>query len=132
MVTPCLHLLHLLYTENIYNNRGARRARSPGGRGVTVIPYVSGVSERIRKDCEKYNEGRPQIRTNPPLTTHQGEGPLHKEKLAGVVYQIHCQCGKVCVVETQRHLKTRVKEHRDACTKRDTYNSAIAEHQWDQ
>ena len=36
------------------------------------------------------------------------------------------------VGETQRHLETRVKEHRDACTKGDTWKSAIAEHQWDQ
>ena len=36
------------------------------------------------------------------------------------------------VGETQRHLETRVKEHRDACNKGDTGKSAIAEHQWDQ
>ena len=52
--------------------------------------------------------------------------PLPKEKLAGVVYQIPCQCGKVYVGETQRHLETRVK---DACTKG---KSAFTEHQWDQ
>ena len=40
-----------------------------------------------------------------------------KEKLAGVVYQIHCQCGKVYVGETQRRLEMLVKEHRDACTR---------------
>jgi hypothetical protein len=57
--------------------------------------------------------------------------PLPKEKLASVVYQIPCQCGKVYVGETQRRLETRVKEHRDACTKGDTWKSAIAEHQWD-
>ncbi len=38
-------------------------------------------------------------------------GPLPKEKLAGVVYQIPCQCGKVNVGETRRHLETRVEEH---------------------
>ena len=58
--------------------------------------------------------------------------PLPEEKLAGVVYQIPCHCGKVYVGETQRRLETRIKEHRDACTKWDTWMSAIAEHQWDQ
>ena len=48
-----------------------------------------------------------------------------------MVYQILCQCGEV-YVETQTHLETRVKEHRDACKKGDTWKSAIAEHQWDQ
>ena len=38
----------------------------------------------------------------------------------------------VYVGEMQRHLETRVKEHRDACNKGDTWKSAIAEHQWDQ
>ena len=58
--------------------------------------------------------------------------PLPKEKVAGVVYQIPCLCGKVYVGETQRRLETLVKEHRDACNKGDTWKSAIAEHQWDQ
>ena len=34
--------------------------------------YVSGVSERIRKACEKYNPK--VVRTNPLFTVHQGEG----------------------------------------------------------
>ena len=51
------------------------------------------------------------------------------EKLAGVVYQIPYQCGKVYVGETQRCLGT---EHRDACNKGYAGKSAIAEHQWDQ
>ena len=58
--------------------------------------------------------------------------PLPKEKLAGVVYQIPCQCSKAYVGETQRRLETRNKEHRDACTKGDMWKSAIAEHQEDQ
>ena len=58
--------------------------------------------------------------------------PLPIEKLAGVVYQIPCQCGKVYVGETQRRLKTRVKEHKDACSKGHAEKSAIAEHAWDQ
>ena len=50
-----------------------------------------------------------------------------------MVYQIPCQCGKVYVGEMQRHpAETRVKEHRDACKKGDTWKSAIAEHQLDQ
>ena len=66
------------------------------------------------------------------MSESSGEVFFPKEKLAGVVYQIPCQCGKVYVGETQRRLETRVKEHRDACNKGDTGKSAIAEHQWDQ
>ena len=68
---------------------------------LAVIPYVSGVSERIRKACEKYNfnivfKSGPTLRS---LLT-KVKDPLSKEKLAGVVYQIPCQCGKVYVGET--------------------------------
>ena len=54
------------------------------------------------------------------------------KKLAGVVDQIPCQCGKVYVGETQRRLETRVKEHKDACSKGHTEKSAITEHEQDQ
>ena len=57
---------------------------------------------------------------------------LLTKKLAGVVYQVPCQCGKVYVGETQRCLETYVKEHKDACNKGYTEKSAIVEHQWDQ
>ena len=91
------------------------------------------MSERIRKACEKYNF-KVVFKSGPTLRSllTKVKDPLPKEKLAGVVYQIPCQCGKVYVGETQRRLETRVKEHRDACNKGDTGKPAIAEHQWDQ
>ena len=97
---------------------------------LAVIPYVSGVSERIRKACNL----KVVFKSGPTLCSllTKVKDPLPKEKLAGVVYQIPCQCGKVYVGETQRHLETRGKEHRNACNKGDTGKSAIAEHQWDQ
>ena len=68
---------------------------------LAVILYVSGVSERIRKAREKYNfnvifKSGPTLRS--PLT--KVKDPLSKEKLADVVYQIPCQCGKMYVGET--------------------------------
>ena len=49
-----------------------------------------------------------------------------------MVYQIPYQCGKVYVGEMQRRLETRVKEHKDACSKGYTKKSAVAEHARDQ
>ena len=85
---------------------------------LAVIPYVSGASERIRKACEKFDV-RVVFKLGPTLRSllTKVKDSLPKEKLAGVVYQIPCQCGKVYVGEMQRHLETRVKEHRDACNK---------------
>ena len=100
---------------------------------LAVIPYVSGMSEQIRKACEKFNL-KVVFKSGPTLCSLliRVKDPLPKEKLAGVVYQIPCQCGKVYVGEMQRHLETQVKEHRDACNKGNTWKSSIAEHQWDQ
>ena len=90
------------------NNEGSQEdERKPP---LAVIPYVSGVSKRIRKACEKFDLRAVFISglTLRSLLT-KVKDPLPMEKLAGVVYKIPCQCGKV-----------------------DTWKSAIAKHQWDQ
>ena len=91
------------------------------------------MSEQIRKACEKFNL-KVVFKLGPTFRSllTKVKDLLPKEKLAGTVYQIPCQCGKVYVGETQRRQETRVKEHRDACTKGDTWKSAIMERQWDQ
>ena len=44
------------------------------------------------------------------------------------VYLIPCECGKTYIGETERSIRTRVKEHyADICLNR-THNSALAEH----
>ena len=69
---------------------------------LAVIPYVSGVSESIRKACEKYDL---KVIFKSGLTLRslltKVKDPFPKEKLASVVYQIPCQYGKVYVRETQ-------------------------------
>ena len=68
---------------------------------LVTIPYVSGVSERIRKACEKFGL-KVVFKSGPTLRSllTRVKDPLPMEKLAGVVYQIPCQCGKVYVGET--------------------------------
>ena len=121
-------------------NAGPKKGSTGAFRDGITLPSSyhwfdaqAGWSERIRKACEKYNL-KVVFKSGPTLRSllTRVKDPLPKEKLAGVVYQIPCQCGKVYVGETQRRLETRVKEHRDACNKGDTGKSAIAEHQWDQ
>ena len=67
---------------------------------LAVIPYVSSVSERIRKACEKFNL-RVVFKLGPTLRSQltKVKDSLPKEKLAGVVYQIpasvvRCTLGK--------------------------------------
>ena len=93
---------------------------------LAVIPYLSGVSERIRKDYENFDL-RVIFKSGPTLRSLLTgvKDPLPKEKPAGMVYQIPCQCGKVYAGETQMRLEMQVKEHRDACNKGDMRKSAI-------
>ena len=114
----------LFLAETYHINRGG----AGQGRGLeeqqrlAVIPYVKCVSEQA---YEKFNFTSNQAQ----LSTHFSPMWRTLEKLAGVVYQIPCQCGKVYVWKTQRHLETRVKEHMDACNKGYTEKSAIVEDQ---
>ena len=68
---------------------------------LAVIPYVGSVNEWIRKACGKYNL-KVVFKSGPTLRSllTKVKDPLPKEKLASVVYQIPCQCGKVHVRET--------------------------------
>ena len=57
--------------------------------------------------------------------------PLPIEKGSIVVYQIPCSCGQVYIGKTNRKLETRIKEHKDTCSKGQTERSAVAEHAWE-
>ena len=56
---------------------------------------------------------------------------LTMEKLSKVVYWVPCSCGETYTGETVRRLKTRMKEHQDACQKGALEKSALAEHAWE-
>ena len=47
-----------------------------------------------------------------------------------IVYEVPCTCGKVYNSETKGRLETRLKEHRDDCSRGQTDNSAVAKHAW--
>ena len=98
---------------------------------VAFLPYVAGVSERIRKVCQDFNI-RTVFRSGPTLRSLliRAKDPLPIDKQSNVVYEVPCTCGKVYIGETKRRLGTRIKEHKDACVKCLTDKSAIAEHAW--
>ena len=98
---------------------------------VVFLPYVAGVSERIRKVCQDFNI-RAVFKSGPTLRSllTKVKDPLPIDKQSNVVYEVPCTCGKVYIGETKRRLGTRLKEHKDACVKCHTDKSAIAEHAW--
>ena len=90
---------------------------------------MAGVSERIRKVCRDFNI-RTVFKSGPTLRSllTKVKDPLPTTKQWNVVYEVPCTCGKVYIGETKRRLETRLKEHKDACTRYLTDKSAIAEH----
>ena len=95
---------------------------------MAYLPYVAGISERIRKVCRDFNI-RTVFKSGPTLRSLLTD-PLPTTKQSNVVYEVPCTCGKVYIGETKRRLETRLKEHKDACTRYLTDKSAIAEHAW--
>ena len=112
------------------------RGEQPQGRDrppLVVLPYVSGVSEDIRRVCRRYNLRvvfRSGWTLRPMLIRMKDTLPL--EKHPNVVYRIPCSgCSKVYIGETIRRLDTRLKEHQEALRRGMTEKSAVALHAWD-
>ena len=96
-----------------------------------AAPYVSGLSEDIRRVCRQFNI-RVAFRSGRSLRSvlTRVKDPLPPDLQSKVIYKVPCSCGKAYIGETTRRLETRLKEHKDACRKQLTDKSAIAEHAW--
>ena len=96
-----------------------------------TIPYVSGVSENIRRICRGYGI-KVAFRSSNTLRQHltRVKGRLPLSKQSRIVYSVPCSCGKSYIGETIRRLDTRLEEHREACKRGETDKSAVAEHVW--
>jgi hypothetical protein len=91
-------------------------------KGMIVIPYVAGLSEKIARIMKKrnINTAMKPLQTIRSLVVH----PKDKTEAKEGVYIIECNsCEQVYIGETKRALAIRVKEHRDDVEKisRDTH-----------
>ena len=95
------------------------------------LPYVTGISERIRRVCKDFNI-RAVFKSRPTLYSilTKDKDSLPTEKQANVIYKVPCTCRKVYISKTKCRLETLLKEHKDACIKGFSDKSAIAEHAW--
>ena len=98
---------------------------------MLVIPYVSNVSEKIRRVCKEFNIFT-VFRSSRTLRSYLSrvKDKIPSTMNSSVIYKIPCSCGKVYIGETARRLEQRLAEHHDACIKGDERKSAIAEHAW--
>ena len=100
-------------------------------KATITIPYVAGVSEEIRRICKSYDI-RVAFRTARTIRSEitRVKDPLPMEKQSMVVYQVPCSCGQSYIGKTIRRLESRLKEHKDACSRGLLEKLAIAEHVW--
>ena len=87
------------------------------------------MSEDIRRICRGHNikvAFRSSRTLQSMLSSVKDKVPT--EMQLGVVYKIPCSCGKVYLGKTRRKLKTRLKEHKEACKRGELKKSTIAEH----
>ena len=117
--------------ERIVNARDQEEDSAPP---MVVIPYVSGLSEDIRRVCSRYDIRvvfRSGLTLRSQLSNLKDKLPIQMR--SGVVYNVPCSvCDKSYIGETVRRLGDRIKEHKVACTRWDTEKSAIAEHAWEE
>ncbi|MDA8031702.1 MAG: reverse transcriptase domain-containing protein, partial [Alphaproteobacteria bacterium] len=97
---------------------------------MLVLPYVKGLSERIRLVCRSLNikTAFRSSRTLRSFLTHV-KAPTPQEEQKCVVYRVPCECGSVYIGETGRQMRTHIEEHKKAVLKADP-NNAIATHVW--
>ena len=123
------------YPRNFVRSYSALRHRAQTDQEppltTIAVPYVSGLSEEIRRVCRQFNI-RVAFRSGRSLRSvlTRVKDPLPPDLQSKVIYKVPCSCGKAYIGETTRHLETRLKEHKDACRKQITDKSAIAEHAW--
>ena len=77
-------------------------------RSTAVLPYVKGFSEKL---CCCIKQGMHAVfKSNTTLPSHlvRPKDAVDPAKQDGVVYNIHCECGKVCIGETSRLMWERI------------------------
>ena len=87
-------------------------------KGMVVLPYVKGVTERIQRTMRKHNIETP---VKPHITIRRlvvhPKDKLEDNHKCGVIYRVNClSCQQIYLGETGRKLETRIKEHEDETT----------------
>jgi hypothetical protein len=95
------------------------------------LPYVQGVTDRIRKILEKRNIGTrftTEKKISQILPTPKDKLPLFQSE---GIYKVECLCGKCYIGQTGRSIQCRLKEHSRAIKQYDKEKSALAEHKFE-
>lgn len=99
-------------------------------KATVSIPYVRGVSEKLRRICRKANI-RVCFKSNRTIRSivMNVKPRSPPEDTKGVIYRIPCQdCNKSYYGETGRTLKVRLTEHKRYCRNGETNRSGVSQH----
>ena len=132
--------LTTVFKSNGYPPVSIRKAMQPiknkneieDTKAITTIPYIRGVSEKIRRICSKvgikvmFRSGRT---LEPRSLLSKVKPKTYLTDTTGVVYRIPCMdCDRSYIGETCRTLNARLKEHQRCCRNLDLQKSAVAQH----
>ncbi|KAL9963448.1 hypothetical protein ACROYT_G026959, partial [Oculina patagonica] len=112
--------------ESNKTNTQPRTQENP--KAYTSIPYVKGVSERVRRILSRENikTAFKPVRTLGNIFKKPKDRP-NKERLKGIVYKVTCRtCSFAYVGESKRSWKSRGAEHKPGTN--GNINSAIKHH----
>ena len=118
--------------EGVLKEKKAK-SKENKSHGSVTIPYVSGVTERVRRVMKKHGITTPArpYRTLRHTLVHPKDKVKDEDK-CGVVYHIPClSCPQVYIGETGRKLSVRIEEHEKETEKvtapRKTRSTSVSE-----
>ena len=101
------------FIENAAQPRSGLQSHHPGPAGLAVVPYVQGVSDRVKRTLQHFNirTAFKPIRTLASVCKKPKDRPS-EEKIAGIVYSVECKdCDFSYIAESKRCWASRRVEH---------------------
>ena len=99
-------------------------------KNCLVLPFYNGISDNINRKLSNY--GFKTLFTVPKKLNRfikTGKDKLNTEQMTHLIYKIDCgDCNLSYIGQTKRHLKTRIKEHRNNISKHDNLQSVVSHH----
>ena len=116
------------FIENAAQPRSGPQSHHPDPAGLAVVPYVQGISDRVKRTLQHFNirTAFKPIRTLASVFKKQKDRPS-EEKIAGIVYRVECKdCDFSYIGESKRCWASRRVEHDPA--RAASKESAIRQH----
>ena len=116
------------FIESAAQPRSGPRSHHPDPAGLAVVPYVQGISDRIKRTLQHFNirTAFKPIRTLDSVFKKPKDRPS-EEKIAGIVYRVECKdCDFSYIGESKQCWASRRVEHDPA--RAASKESAIRQH----